>query len=260
MKKVFIILLIVFALFLVGCDNSGNGEPDTSAPPGSDGQGETPGAPGPTVDPNPPKNLMDMVARNPLIFTDKDLEFLDFRLWDSEQALFEALGEPIGREDIYEDQFTWPVYYLEFEDFGFVRMEPSRETDSGDAESVDYIIGSVTVITDKYIGPRGIRVGDGYLDVVNNFFVDEYMHDEIIDGVLYLYAYPEGTMYISGRFIFNEETDDYNEEDIMFIMYNFTPFGEKDEFLGIGYTLAFTLEDCRIVSIGMKKQSTNILH
>jgi len=259
MKKVYMLLLIALAIFIVGCEGSKTDDQSTSSPD-SNGQAGITAAPGPTVDPNPPKNLMDMVARNPLIFTDKDLEFLQIRLWDSEQKLYEALGDPIGREDVYEDQFTWPVYYLEFEDFGFVRMEPSRETDSGDAESVEYIVGSVTVISDKYVGPRGIRVGDNYLDVVNNFFIDEYMQDDIIDGVMYLYAYPEGTMFISGRFIFNEETGDYNEEDIMFIMYNFTPFGEKDEFLGIGYTLAFTLEDCQIVSIGMKKQSTDMTY
>jgi len=260
MKKVFIILLIVFALFLVGCDNSENGGPDSSTPPGSDGQGETPGVPTPTIDPNPPKNLMELVARNPLMFTDKDLEFLDIRLWDSEQTLIDKIGEPIGREDTYEDSFTHLVYYLEFEDFGFVRMEPSRETDSGDSDYVDYIIGSVTLLSDKYVGPRGIRVGDGYMDVVDNFFIDPHMTGEIIDGVMYLYNYPEGTMFISGRFIYGEEAADYTDDEIMFIMYNFTPFGEKDEFLGVGYTLAFTLENGTIVSIGMKKQTTNIAY
>ena len=257
MKIVLLILLISLSLFLAGCESAGvDGQPEQ--PPVTDGQGDTPDVP--PVDPDPPKNMMDFVARNPSIFTDKDLGFLDFSLWDTEQELFDALGEPIGREDTYEDQFIWPVYYLEFEGFGFVRMEPSRETESGDAEDVEYIVGSVTMITDRYEGPRGIMVGDSYLDVVDKFYVDDYMTGEIIEEVMYLYNFPEGTMYISGRFIFDEEATEFTEEAIRYIMYNFTPLGENDEFLGIGYTLAFTLNEGNVESIGMKKMYTNIVY
>ena len=264
MKKVLIILLIAFTIFLIGCERADSGDP-TQQPPDTNGQtdvdaSDSPDVPGPTADPDPPGNLMDFVARNPLIFTDKDLEFLEIHLWDSEQELYDAIGEPIGKEETYEENFNSPVYYLEFEDFGFVRMEPSRESDTGDAEETEYIIGSVTLLSDKYAGPRGVRIGDGYMVVVNKFHVDDNMTGDIIDGLMYLYNYPEGTMYISGRFIYREDAEDYNDDEILYIMYNFTPFGENDEFLGVGYTLAFTLEEGRIVSIGMKKQSTNIVY
>ena len=256
MKMVLFLSLVVFALFLAGCENADVGD-QAGQPPVSDGQDDAPAAP---EDPDPPKNMMDFVARNPLIFTDKDLEFLEFRLWDTEQSVIDALGEPIGREDTYEDQFVWPVYYLEFEGFGFVRMEPLRESESGDAEDVEYIVGSATMITSRHAGPRGIKVGDSYLDAVDKFYVDEYMTGEIIDDTMYLYKFPEGTMYISGRFIFDEEATEFTEEAIKYILYNFTPLGENDEFLGVGYTLAFTIEDGNIASIGMKKMYTNIVY
>jgi len=251
MKKVlcFLLIAIVLAgsLALVGCKKTDEPPEEVpEQPPETSGQVEDPVKESP-----PPKNLMEMVAANPLFFTDKDLEFLDIKLWDSEEKLLSLMGEPAGVEEGDRGQFDNMVYYWEYEDLGFIRMEPER-IDGVEQES--YIIGSITVINEKVAGPRGIKIGDHYLEVIKKFYIDESMPDMIWDFRRFLYAYPDDTMFISGRLEYDQDAAD---EVVQYLIYNFTPFDENDEFLGLGYSIAFTIEDEHIVSFGLRKQWTN---
>ena len=95
------------------------------------------------------------------IFTpEKDVDVLGISLSVEKNTLEKTLGKPIQIEEVHEDAFVADVLYYYYK-FGVIRLEPF---------DVDiYTVSEIKINKPKYMGPRGIEVGNSINDVIQKF-------------------------------------------------------------------------------------------
>ena len=151
-------------------------------------------------------NGKDIIKRK---FDLGDIKFGNLKIYESnlKQAKL-AYGEPIKSEFTYidEDGYYPDVFSFFYKDF---TLDFSSFSDEIDEE--DYILTDFHLITNKYAGPRGIKVGDNIKDV--------FMHFPNDDNRINEYSYQElyGTDYDHNANIFYDESKKI--EAVSFIYY-----------------------------------------
>jgi len=93
------------------------------------------------------------------------------------------LGAPNDSRSVFEGKF-WEYVYYYYYDFGFVRLEPFG------FDPVCHEVSNIIITCENVVGPRGVRVGDRYEDVVSRFFVDDNLRDTVRNRRGYLYISP----------------------------------------------------------------------
>jgi hypothetical protein len=162
------------------------------------------------------------------MFNPKDTLFLDISLLDIVDSLIDIMGEPDNIEAVFEGYFNEYVYYYYY-DFGYVRLEPGDK----------YYISRISVTNENYFGPRGLKIGDTYEQVIDKFFIDYSLTEDVFFGERYLYhGHVEDD--IRGSVIYD------NKGNINRILYTYYIATGEDN-----YGLGFNIKDGKIVSFGV---------
>ncbi len=144
-----------------------------------------------------------------------DTKFGDLEIYESnlKQAKLKY-GDPLESEFSYvdEDEYYYDVFTLYYKDFklDFISFSEGIEEE-------DYLLTDFYLITNKYPGPRGIKVGDNIKDALLNFPNDDNRINEYNSQELY------GTDYDDSANIYYD--DDGKIVSIDFIYYSDTNTG-----------------------------------
>lgn len=197
MKHLQILVLILVVAFLLGaCGKNGDASstppPDDTAVATDDAGTTTPiqggesDAPEPSTDTEEPSPTSETLSPAPDTMSPDDETNSEFSPLDAyaegiELDMFlteveEILGPANEKESESEGAFEWDVHTY-FYDFGTVRFEPLSE--------YEYTVSAIYIDQAGYVGPRGIEVGDSYMDVVNKFPHGEGAISQLPDGYLY---------------------------------------------------------------------------
>lgn len=172
-------------------------------------------------------------------FSYNDLAFLDIALRDSKEELIDIMGEPDRIAAIFADAIGGYVYHFYYDDFGVVFLYPSFRDDDG---YWVYTVFLFTITNEKHIGPRGIRIGDCYKEVIRKFYTETPLlvgFDAIERH--YLYGGPGDPE--TGVLLFDDDGALWS------IVYEHTLLREDGSFSGIGYFLLFNIEYDIVTSI-----------
>jgi len=169
------------------------------------------------------------IAQNDIsqIFTSNDIYDLNYAIGQTSAEFVEIFGSPIRIEPIFEGTWGDYVRYYHY-DFGIVRVNPYGT------------IEIMTINTNAYPGPRDIRVGDHFLDVLRKFPI---IPNDTIDywfDILYWISFD-----VRGEI----EFDDNNNVIRILYSYGYENFNEYNMSWGNG--VSFEVEDNRVKSISL---------
>lgn len=195
-----LIMFVISLSCLAACSKTE--EPRPSGIPDTSGMPKSVETPEPDYQSDAGGNSGDS-SENPKEFVRDDLIVNGISYGASEEEVIAAFGEPETVEDI-EAWESWDYFVFTYADGSSFLMEEKNQ-------GKPLTLRSVVIVSDDFVGPRGIKVGDSMEKVIGSF-----RNDGLEENVFY---YAENIMVYSDKDFLGPCGYIYDSEDYRKIIY-----------------------------------------